>query len=111
MSLAERRWLRLFTLCALYVAQGIPWGFMATTLPAYLTRARRSTRHRRGGAVVHDAAVLVQVGVGADHRLVHDPGVRPPAPVDPVRAGDDGADRDRDGHASTHHARSSCSRG
>ena len=36
-SLAERRWLRLFTLCVLYVAQGIPWGFMATTLPGYLT--------------------------------------------------------------------------
>jgi len=35
-SLAERRWLRLFTLCVLYVSQGIPWGFMATTLPAYL---------------------------------------------------------------------------
>jgi MFS transporter, PAT family, beta-lactamase induction signal transducer AmpG len=35
-SLAERRWLRLFTLCVLYVAQGIPWGFMATTLPTYL---------------------------------------------------------------------------
>jgi PAT family beta-lactamase induction signal transducer AmpG len=35
-SLAERRWLRLFTLCVLYVAQGIPWGFMATTLPPYL---------------------------------------------------------------------------
>jgi PAT family beta-lactamase induction signal transducer AmpG len=35
-SLAERRWLRLFTLCVLYVAQGIPWGFMAITLPAYL---------------------------------------------------------------------------
>lgn len=38
MSLAERRGLRLFTLCALYVAQGIPWGFMATTLPGYLTQ-------------------------------------------------------------------------
>src|SRR5262245_44314239 len=37
MSLAERRWLRLFTLCVLYVAPGIPWGFMSTTLPAYLT--------------------------------------------------------------------------
>lgn len=36
MTLAERRWLRLFTLCVLYVAQGIPWGFMAITLPAYL---------------------------------------------------------------------------
>ena len=29
--------MRLLTLCLLYVAQGIPWGFMATTLPAYLT--------------------------------------------------------------------------
>ncbi len=36
MSLAERRWLRLFTLCVLYLAQGIPWGFMAITLPTYL---------------------------------------------------------------------------
>ena len=36
MSLAERRWLRLFTLSALFFAQGIPWGFLAITLPAYL---------------------------------------------------------------------------
>ncbi len=36
MSLAERRWLRLFTLCVLYVAQGIPWGFTAITIPTYL---------------------------------------------------------------------------
>jgi PAT family beta-lactamase induction signal transducer AmpG len=35
-SLAERRWLRLFTLCVLYLAQGMPWGFMAITLPTYL---------------------------------------------------------------------------
>jgi len=35
-SLAERRWLRLFTLCVLYFAQGMPWGFMAITLPTYL---------------------------------------------------------------------------
>ncbi len=35
-SLSERPWLRLFALCALYLAQGIPWGFMAITLPAYL---------------------------------------------------------------------------
>jgi PAT family beta-lactamase induction signal transducer AmpG len=35
-SLAERKWLRLATLVILYVAQGIPWGFMATTIPAYL---------------------------------------------------------------------------
>ena len=36
MSLAERRGLRLFTFCVLYCAQGIPWGFTAITLPAYL---------------------------------------------------------------------------
>lgn len=43
MSLAERRWLRLFTLCALYVAQGIPWGFTAYTIPAYLAGKGLST--------------------------------------------------------------------
>jgi PAT family beta-lactamase induction signal transducer AmpG len=37
-SLAQDRTLRTFTLCVLYVAQGIPWGFMATTLPGYLTQ-------------------------------------------------------------------------
>ncbi len=39
MGLAERRWLRLFTLCVLYAAQGIPFGFMATALPAYIKSA------------------------------------------------------------------------
>ncbi|HTR49370.1 MAG TPA: MFS transporter [Kofleriaceae bacterium] len=37
MSLAEQRWLRLFTLCALFFAQGIPWGFFAITLPGHLS--------------------------------------------------------------------------
>lgn len=45
MSLADRRWLRLFTLCALYVAQGIPWGFMSVTLPGYLTVKGVSDEH------------------------------------------------------------------
>lgn len=40
MSLADRRWLRIFTLCVLYAAQGIPWGFMATTLPGYLVEKK-----------------------------------------------------------------------
>ena len=35
-SLSRRPRLRLFALCALYFAQGVPWGFMAITLPAYL---------------------------------------------------------------------------
>jgi len=36
MTLSESRFLRLFTLCALYVSQGIPWGFVAITLVAWL---------------------------------------------------------------------------
>jgi PAT family beta-lactamase induction signal transducer AmpG len=39
-SLAEQRWLRIVTLCVLYVAQGIPWGFTATTLPGYLVEQK-----------------------------------------------------------------------
>ena len=35
-SLAARPWLRLTALSLLYLAQGVPWGFMAITLPAYL---------------------------------------------------------------------------
>jgi PAT family beta-lactamase induction signal transducer AmpG len=34
-SLAERKGLRLGVLIVMYVAQGIPWGFTAVTLPAY----------------------------------------------------------------------------
>lgn len=36
MNLAERKWLRLFTLSLLFFAQGMPWGFMAITLYGYL---------------------------------------------------------------------------
>ncbi|MEJ7603244.1 MAG: MFS transporter [Kofleriaceae bacterium] len=36
MSLADRPRLRLLTLCVLYVAQGIPWGFTALAIPKYL---------------------------------------------------------------------------
>lgn len=36
MALSESPWQRKLTLCALYVAQGVPWGFMLITLPAYL---------------------------------------------------------------------------
>ncbi len=36
MSLADSRRQRIFTLCGLYVAQGVPWGFMLITLPTYL---------------------------------------------------------------------------
>ena len=36
LSLVDSRWRRTVTLCALYVAQGVPWGFMLITLPTYL---------------------------------------------------------------------------
>ena len=36
MALADNRWQRTTTLCAMYFAQGFPWGFMATALVAYL---------------------------------------------------------------------------
>jgi PAT family beta-lactamase induction signal transducer AmpG len=43
LTLSEHRILRLFTLCALYVAQGIPWGFVTFTLAAYLADQGLST--------------------------------------------------------------------
>lgn len=47
MALSNRRWQRLTTLCALYVAQGVPWGFMAIALVAFLT-ARGVTDEQAG---------------------------------------------------------------
>ena len=37
MALSNNRAHRIITLCGLYVAQGVPWGFMLITLPAYLS--------------------------------------------------------------------------
>ena len=37
MALVDTRWQRRVTLCALYFAQGIPWGFMLITLPSFLS--------------------------------------------------------------------------
>ena len=37
MSMADRRWQRIATLCGLYGAQGLPWGFMTIALISYLT--------------------------------------------------------------------------
>jgi len=36
MALVDSRSHRLIVLCGLYVAQGVPWGFMLITLPSYL---------------------------------------------------------------------------
>ena len=36
MALADKRWQRVSMFCALYFAQGFPWGFMVTAMVAYL---------------------------------------------------------------------------
>lgn len=36
MALADSRRQRIIAFCALYLAQGVPWGFMLITLPSYL---------------------------------------------------------------------------
>lgn len=43
MALTESRRQRVLTLCALYFAQGVPWGFMLITLPAYLASEFNTT--------------------------------------------------------------------
>ena len=52
MSLSTQRSQRIPTLCALYFAQGVPWGFMLTTLVNYLSENALSTE---------DAGVLTSV--------------------------------------------------
>jgi hypothetical protein len=48
MNLSESPILRLVTLCALYVAQGIPSGFVTITLMAYLAGKDLSVRQIGG---------------------------------------------------------------
>ena len=43
MALADSRTQRVFTLCALYFAQGVPWGFMTNTMANYLSGMGLST--------------------------------------------------------------------
>ena len=43
MALADNRAQRISTLCALYLAQGIPWGFMTLTLANYMSSNGLST--------------------------------------------------------------------
>ena len=48
MALVDTQWQRRATLCALYLAQGIPWGFMLITLPSYLAYQYRVGDHEIG---------------------------------------------------------------
>lgn len=43
MVLSEHRWFRVFYLCALYFAQGIPWGFVSVALVAWFVSKDYST--------------------------------------------------------------------
>lgn len=43
MTLSDHRWLRVTYLCALYFAQGIPWGFVSVTLAAWMVSQGYST--------------------------------------------------------------------
>jgi MFS transporter, PAT family, beta-lactamase induction signal transducer AmpG len=43
MALADNRAQRISTLCALYLAQGIPWGFMTVTLANYMSSQNLSS--------------------------------------------------------------------
>ncbi len=43
MALADNRVQRVFTLCILYFAQGVPWGFMTITMANYLSGEGLST--------------------------------------------------------------------
>ena len=38
MYLSESKYLRMLTLCGLYVAQGVPWGFVTVTFAAWLAK-------------------------------------------------------------------------
>lgn len=43
LTLVSSRWLRLFTLCVLYFAQGVPWGFVTIALVAVLSEQGATT--------------------------------------------------------------------
>lgn len=54
LALADSRRLRLFTLCALYFAQGVPWGFVTIALVAVLSE---------GGISQQQTGLLVSLAV------------------------------------------------
>jgi len=52
LTLSQNRSLRLLTLCALYMAQGIPWGFVAITLAAWMAQQGLSAQDVASVAVL-----------------------------------------------------------
>lgn len=56
MYVAENKTLRLFTLCAMYVAQGIPWGFVTVALKAWFAGEEFNFSEQELGDLVAYAA-------------------------------------------------------
>jgi PAT family beta-lactamase induction signal transducer AmpG len=50
--LSESKALRIFTLCGLYVAQGIPWGFVTVTLASWLAKPEQGLSTEQLGPIL-----------------------------------------------------------
>ncbi|MEZ6127464.1 MAG: MFS transporter [Planctomycetaceae bacterium] len=57
MYLSENRTLRLLTLCGLYVAQGIPWGFVTVTFAAWLAEPQNGLTVKQIGPILAVASL------------------------------------------------------
>ena len=79
---------RVITLSALYVAQGVPWGFITVTMVTFLAAEGADARH---------PTVVVQVPMGPRHRFLPGSRTGTPTTVDPHRP-------DRHDYAAHHHA-------
>ncbi|APZ92346.1 muropeptide transporter [Fuerstiella marisgermanici] len=57
MYLSENRLLRMSTLCGLYVAQGIPWGFVTVTFAAWLAKPEHGITAEQIGPILAVASL------------------------------------------------------
>ena len=86
-SLTESKTARVSTLCALYFAQGFPWGFMTTALVAYLAKQGLTVADTGYG----NPAMDIQAHLGATHRLFQLSCHGPPSSLDHFCRDYDGA--------------------
>lgn len=52
MYLSESKYLRMLTLCGLYVAQGVPWGFVTVTFAAWLAKDENNLTTEQLGPIL-----------------------------------------------------------
>lgn len=57
MYLSESKFLRMLTLCGLYVAQGIPWGFVTVTFAAWLATPEHGLTAKQIGPIMAVASL------------------------------------------------------